>query len=199
MINKVFNKLAAIKIPKLKKYYLYYRNPNKFIEFELKLKEVNIKVIKDIETFSELLKLGYKFSIISKENIGIFFANNCTAICIFRNYDLGHISWMTSDIKGKKLVDPSALAMDKNSIFWGTAYTKPCYRGMGYSRLALLECFKMCKTSEIPRLIWSVQTINKAAINSYNKFEPITYGVGYAINIFWYNLRYIKKLEYKYE
>ena len=100
-----------------------------YIEFPNLLKEVNIKVIKDIETFSELLKLGYKFSIISKENIGIFFANNCTAICIFRNYDLGHISWMTSDIKGKKLVDPSALAMDKNSIFWGTAYTKPCYRG----------------------------------------------------------------------
>ena len=61
MINKIFNKLAAIKIPKLKKYYLYYRNPNKFIEFESKTKEVSIKIVKDIETFSELLKLGYKF------------------------------------------------------------------------------------------------------------------------------------------
>ena len=199
MINKIFNKLSTIKIPRLKKYYLYYRNPNKFIEFELKIKEVNIKVIKDLETFNKLLKLGYKFSTVSKENINIYLDNNCTAICIFKKYELGHISWMASDIKGKKLVDPSALVMDKNSIFWGTAYTKPCYRGMGYSKLALLECFKTGKINKIPRLVWSVRTINKAAINSYNKFDPIIYGVGYAINIFWYNLRYIKKIKYKYE
>ena len=195
MIRKTIDKLKNISAPKYKKSLIYFKDPFLIDDFLYDDDELEIKVLDSIMSFENLVKNNYRFDFSTNDYLKNSIKKGCILICIFKNLNLVHLSMMTFNYPSKKYIDPISVIINKHKCaFWGNAFTEPKNRGKGYSKISLSECFKLCRNKKITRLIWSVTYHNKPAIKAYSYFKPITYGASYSVNILWYYLKYIKRI-----
>ena len=191
MASKIFKKLSSVKVPKLKKHYIYsidLKNSNTVNKLN---NNIEILILNDFIKIIDLKKKNYILNNIEESFIKKAFQKNCKAIFVFSTKILAHVSWFTFDKIGKKIIDPiSPFENNNTTVYWGTAYTFPKYRNIGISKIAMKECFIYSKKMKFKNLVLSVRTTNIPAIKSYEYFNPRLNGIAYSLNILWYNLRY---------